>query len=543
MEVQFWATTDVGRVREHNEDNFLVDKRLNLFVVCDGMGGHSAGEVASAIAVRAIRDVVANNREILERCHIDGNDNQQRREVLKLLEYAVQEACTRIFDMAQSNPERRGMGTTCSMLAVIGRRCFIAHVGDSRIYLYRKGQVHQLTEDHTLVNEMLRRGRVKDPQTVANKYKNAITRAVGVYESVEVDTLDFDTLPGDRFLLCSDGLSGYMEEMEGLVPYLKPRDPRMPATQEELKRITGDLIDYANGCGGKDNITAVLVALCEDSDDIETEEIRLTMETIRNIPLFHYLSYKELVRVVNVTEKRSVEPGQWLLREGEQGEELFIIMRGRFQVEREGHEVARLGSGRHFGEMSLIDDGPRSASVRCLNEGQLLVVHRRDFYDLLRDDSSLAVKLLWNFIQTLSGRLREVELPRARQQDRQFHDMGTSGGLVVPPPLMTQEMDALAHPESPTLSGDESESRLLAELENLEMITGEEITLPGLRVEKEGQPAEPGAAPTLPRHAAGRRRHTRHSAARRNSSMEILGMVETPPEGQRAAKGPDAKDD
>jgi hypothetical protein len=383
---------------------------------------------------------------------------------------------------------------------------------------------------------------------VANKYKNAITRAVGVYESVEVDTLDFDTLPGDRFLLCSDGLSGYMEEMEGLLPYLRPRDPQQPPTQEELKRVTGDLVTYANSCGGKDNITAVLVALSEDSDDIETEEIRLTMDTIRNIPLFHYLSYKELVRVVNVTKKRSVEPGQWLLREGEQGEELFIIMRGRFQVEREGREVARLSAGRHFGEMSLIDDGPRSASVRCLSEGQLLVVHRRDFYDLLRDDSSLAVKLLWNFIQTLSGRLREVDLGALPR--RQFHDMGTSSGLVVPPPLMTQEMDAMTNPDSPTLSGDESESHLLAQIQNLEMITGEEITLPGLKVEKEGQRPAQASAPTLPQSAtpsasaspAPRRRHTRHSASRRNSSMDLLSMIGTPP-GGRGARDPGSQEE
>jgi serine/threonine protein phosphatase PrpC len=440
MEIQFWAATDVGRVREHNEDNFLVDKRLNLFVVCDGMGGHSAGEVASAVAVRAIREVVANNREILERCQVDSANPRLRKDFLKLLEYAVQEACTRIFDMAQQNAERRGMGTTCSMLAILGRRFFIGHVGDSRIYLCRNGQVHQLTEDHTLVNEMIRRGRVKDPKVVASKYKNAITRAVGVYESVEVDTLDFDALPGDRFLVCSDGLSGYFEEVEGLTRFLAPKDPTRPATQEELKRITHELVEHANGRGGKDNITAVLVALSEDAESPETEDARLTMETIRTIPLFHYLTYKELARVVNVTQRRDAQEGERVIAEGEDGEELYVIMRGDFVVERAGREVARLGAGGHFGEMALIDDGPRSATVVCAEDGVLLTIHRKDFYDLLREDPTLAVKLLWNFIQTFSGRLRDVPLVAPRP--RRFRDVAT-GSTRIPPSLVTQEAETL----------------------------------------------------------------------------------------------------
>lgn len=522
MDVQFWAATDTGRARDHNEDNFLVDKRLSLFVVCDGMGGHAAGEVASAIAVRAIREVVANNRDILERCKEHYHDTGLRRELLKLMEYAVQEACTRIFDMAQQQPEKRGMGTTCSMLTLRGRRGFIAHVGDSRIYLHRKGQVHQLTEDHTLANEMLRRGKVRDPSQVSNKYKNAITRAVGVYESVEVDTLDFDCLPGDRFLLCSDGLSGYLEDHDLMSRYLCPKGDEHPATQEELKEICTRMIAFANSKGGKDNITAVCVGLSEGaSDDIETEEIKLTMETIRSIPLFHYLSYKELVQIVNVTGKRVVPEGQWLIQEGDDGDELFVIMRGEYAVERGDQEIARLGPGRHFGEMALIDDGPRSASVRCVSPGTLLTVRRSDFYDLLRKDPTLAVKLLWNFIQTLSTRLREAPYPPAKVA-RRFENAVT-GGMLVPPAGVTSDLDleeltdtgereAVARPGAPTLD-QVPDSALLDQLEKLSDITGEEITLPGLKVprgEQKTQPSQP------------RRRHGRGDSDRRSSVVKSL---------------------
>ncbi len=514
MDVQFWAATDVGKSRDHNEDNFLVDKRLNLFIVCDGMGGHAAGEVASAVAVRAIRDVVANNRDVFERCAVDNNDPALRQDMLRVLEYAIQEACTRIFDMAQENPERRGMGTTCSLMVVAKRRCFIAHVGDSRIYLYRKGQVHQLTEDHTLINEMMRRGRLQEADAVDAKYKNAITRAVGVYESVEVDTLDFDTLPGDRFMLCSDGLSGYLE-LETISRYVAPRDPSSPPTQEELKQITGELIGFANECGGKDNITVVLVGLSEKGEDIETEDVQLTMETIRNIPLFHYLSYKELVRIVNVTQKRIVDAKEVLIREGEDGDELFIIMRGKFLVERSGQEIARLGPGRHFGEMALIDDGPRSATVRSLSAGTMLTIRRSEFYELLRKDPTMAVKLLWNFIQTLSGRLREAPLPLSAAVPalpRRFENEPT-GSTRVPPSLVTQEIDleaisgeALTPPNLNALMPatlDQSEE-LMETIQNMERITGEEITLPGLKVEGVNTPSKPEAPPRRRHHSGNR---------------------------------------
>ncbi len=407
MEVQFWAATDVGRVREHNEDNFLVDKRLSLFIVADGMGGHAAGEVASAVAVRAIREVIANNRGILDRQRDAPDDPKVRHELLKLLEYAVQEACTRIFDMAQQSPDKRGMGTTCSLLLVGGRRSFIAHVGDSRIYRLREGQVRQITEDHSLINEMIRQGKLQEgvePSSVP--YKNAITRAVGVYETVEVDTFEFENRDGDRLLLCSDGLSMYLDP-ERLGRFLSGAGG--PADRAELKGIVEELIAYGNSRGGKDNITAVLVGLsgADEGASAADRDHRATLETLRGTPLFHYLAYGELQRVLQVAQRRALHEGEGLLREGEPGEELFILLRGECVVERAGQELARLGPGRHFGEMALVDDQPRSASVRATQPGVALVIRRPDFYELLREDSALAVKLLWNFIQTLSARLRD----------------------------------------------------------------------------------------------------------------------------------------
>src|SRR5687767_8388226 len=252
MELKYWAATDVGRQREHNEDNFLIDKKLRLFVVADGMGGHAAGEVASSIAVHEVRDVLSQNRDLVEK--FDSADpTVQAVDLLQILEHAVQQACGAIFKRAQVEQEKRGMGTTCSILLVAGppglARGFIAHVGDSRIYLVRQGQTHQLTEDHSLMNELIRRGKVK-AEDIDNspykQYKNAVTRAVGVYESVEVETFDLDVLPGDNFLLCTDGMYAYL------------KDDELPAliAAENVNDVPKELIDKANAGGGHDNITA-----------------------------------------------------------------------------------------------------------------------------------------------------------------------------------------------------------------------------------------------------------------------------------------------
>ncbi|HEU4534436.1 MAG TPA: protein phosphatase 2C domain-containing protein, partial [Polyangiaceae bacterium] len=211
--VRFYAATDVGRVRTLNEDNYLIDRKLGLFVVADGMGGHAAGEIASALAVRTIHEEVRRERALLER--LDAADRPKgatlngAREVLQLLEHSVQRASAVVHAEAVADQAKRGMGTTVSAMLLVGNVGFIAHVGDSRVYLVRGGKANQVTDDHTVYNELVKRGRLTRDQIERVAQKNAIVRAVGVYERVEVDTLVIETIPGDSFLLCSDGLHGY----------------------------------------------------------------------------------------------------------------------------------------------------------------------------------------------------------------------------------------------------------------------------------------------------------------------------------------------
>jgi serine/threonine protein phosphatase PrpC/CRP-like cAMP-binding protein len=389
--IHFWAATDVGRMRDHNEDNFLVDKSLNLFVVADGMGGHAAGEVASAIAVNTMRDTVQQNKDLIE-AYKEGSQIAAPQDVINLLEHAVQKACAEIYEKAQREKEKRGMGTTLSALLVINNRGFIAHVGDSRIYLLRGGRVVQLTEDHSLVNELIKRGKMTREEAETSNYKNAVTRAVGVYESVEVDTIDFDVLPGDQFLLAS----------------------------ENIKSIPAAFIELANQRGGQDNITNIVVRMFDPEGKASSlvREVNLKIETIRNMPLFKFLNYKELVRIMNITEMVDVEVGDPIIKEGEEGEELYIILQGKVKVHKGETEIVGLKTGDHFGEMALIDKAKRSADVSALEPTRLLKVSRNDFFQIIRNEPPLATKLLWSFLQVLSERLRTTseELSGARAE-------------------------------------------------------------------------------------------------------------------------------
>lgn len=409
--IRFFAATDVGLVREHNEDNFLVDKKLSLFMVADGMGGHAAGEVASAIAVRTIHEEIKRERDLLSDfvSGARGASHVTNKDVLALMEHAVQRACSRIHEEAQADPSKRGMGTTVSVLLILGMRAFIAHVGDSRIYFRRGGVVEQVTDDHTVFNELIKRGKLTPEQIERVGHKNAITRAVGVYERVDVDTLMLELVAGDDFLLSSDGLTGYLESADELAPWL----------QQDGDTASKGLVELAKERGGKDNITVVIVRLGGDSaNDEQAKRLALKREVLARMPLFSRLGDRELLRVMQSVEVRTYENEQVVLREGDKGDELFIVLSGKVTVSRGGETLTRLGAGEHVGEMALIRAVPRSATVTSDGIAELIVIRRADFFEILRTEHEIAVKMLWQFLGVLADRLdvTSSELRHAKQE-------------------------------------------------------------------------------------------------------------------------------
>lgn len=245
--------TDIGRVRKHNEDAYLIDDSLGLYVVADGLGGHAAGEVASEEAVYNIRGWVRRERPKVVSLLTDPYDVDQQGVAENIIRGAIQAATYLIHSMAEFDETKSGMGTTASVLMLLGRVAIIGQVGDSRIYLARDGQIAQITDDHTLIAAQIREGMLTPEEARYAPHRNVITRAVGSHEYVEVDTRVVETLPGDRFMLCSDGLHGYVDDPEEILPMLQ-----LPADQCTLQ-----LIDLANGRGGKDNITTIVVEVHE----------------------------------------------------------------------------------------------------------------------------------------------------------------------------------------------------------------------------------------------------------------------------------------
>jgi len=238
-----YSLTDVGRKRDHNEDSFLVRDDVGLFAVADGMGGHQAGERASRMALDKLAQILKRPEGAAD-----------RDDVLARLRDATQAAGAAIFDAAQADPSLAGMGTTMTALWFHGGRAYLAHVGDSRAYLFRDGRAQQLSDDHSWVSEQVRAGMMSEEEAKESKFRHIITRSVGFERDVLVDGAAIPVQAGDCYLICSDGLSNYVEGDE-LARIMTARFYR------DVPRL---LVELANDRGGDDNITVVLVHVAND---------------------------------------------------------------------------------------------------------------------------------------------------------------------------------------------------------------------------------------------------------------------------------------
>jgi PPM family protein phosphatase len=253
MKVVSAGLTDVGRKRNHNEDSFLIDDELQLYVVADGMGGHAGGGTASRIAVETIDRELRRARESRDNPFVTV-PNLQEALLPEALRTAVERACLAIFNTAQEDPRLAGMGTTVISLVVRDNQAFFAHVGDSRAYLIRGPLIQQISEDHSLVNEQIKAGMITPEEAKHSRYKNIITRSVGFEEEVQVDVMGLVAEPEDIILLCSDGLANMVEDRE--LHEVVRSAPRF----EDIPRL---LVDLANERGGDDNITVIVVRMFE----------------------------------------------------------------------------------------------------------------------------------------------------------------------------------------------------------------------------------------------------------------------------------------
>ncbi len=259
LSLEVAGRSDVGRVRPSNEDHFGYDEQLGIFVVCDGMGGHAAGEVASQIAVDTVLSFFRERKTSVEDdAYLDDAPLGAR-----LLAEAVKQANDAILNYAEEHKNTSGMGTTLVAARFCNGIFSIANVGDSRIYLFREGQLLQLTEDHSLVMEQVRRGMITLEQAKRSSAQNIITRALGTDESTLPDLGEFPAQGGDTLLLTTDGVLRHVDDGE-----IRSILLQLPS----LQAACDTLIDAANQSGGEDNSTCVLIRVRNSVRNAKTVE-------------------------------------------------------------------------------------------------------------------------------------------------------------------------------------------------------------------------------------------------------------------------------
>lgn len=255
VKIRYAGSTHVGMKRSANEDSFFLLAEENLYVVADGMGGHASGEVASQLAVETVANFfidTSRDREITWPYKEDRSFAYDQNRLVT----AIKLANRRVFEVAQNDARYRGMGTTMVTFLCGSTGAYIGHVGDSRVYRIRNKQIEQLTEDHSLLNDYLKVHKLTQEEIDNFPHKNVIVRALGMKDGVTVDMGEVEPLPGDTYILCSDGLSGMIDDQAILRAVL--------AAGADLEAGCQRLIEEANTAGGQDNVTAVLVQLSDD---------------------------------------------------------------------------------------------------------------------------------------------------------------------------------------------------------------------------------------------------------------------------------------
>ena len=391
------SKTDVGKKRSRNEDSVHADSERGLYIISDGMGGHQAGDVASAKAVEVARRVIAEETAVIRRV-AEGREGPKALE--DLVRKAVEAACREVHRMALSKLEYRGMGGTLTLLQVAGSKAAMAHVGDTRLYLMRDGEAHQLSTDHTMAAELIMAG-VLTPETArGTRHNSVLTRAIGSQESVKVDTLLLDVLPGDRFLLCSDGLSEYIPDTSWLSRV-------MNTSSEDFEELPDVLVAHANDAGGSDNIGVVVVRVQADRSERPlmvalTTDMEVKMDALTSVFLFEELTLAQLSRILNICQVQNHQTGDVLLPEGEPCSRLLINLDGKLMVSRGDDTTAELEAGDHLGATTLLYPRQIRATVRATCPTRVLVLKREDILALAQERPWLGVALLQRLGRRLS---------------------------------------------------------------------------------------------------------------------------------------------
>ncbi|WP_428268685.1 protein phosphatase 2C domain-containing protein [Haliangium sp.] len=379
------AATDVGKVREHNEDSHLIDAHAQIFVVADGMGGHAAGEVASSMAVQIAREAwTAPAMKLACGAFSERGDPDSRRRLIHALRQGVVNAHLDIIEAARQDEDKAGMGTTFTGFMVAGGDAIFAHAGDSRAYLVRDDIAMQLSEDHTLIARLHASG--VDPMVAEShsvRWKGVLTNALGIADGTRIATFIVSLYSGDKILLCSDGVTEYVSDSEIAQVLVSAPSPT---------RAAQALVDMAVDRGGADNATAVVVKVVEAGETrIPPEQRERDDAAVRRCALFNGLTPQERLRALRITTRRELKENKSLAPVALGTRVAYVILEGEVEIM---DEIA--GPGAIVYPEALIEgtDMPsRASTARALSHVRLLTIRRDDFAELTEEDSDLGVKL------------------------------------------------------------------------------------------------------------------------------------------------------
>jgi protein phosphatase len=390
-----------GQVRSSNEDRYYASDEHGLYAVADGLGGAKAGEIASQTFADTV--AAASPQFLALAGKIEREVTRGRDDLLRLVKAIFQDASRAIYERAQREASAHGMATTGVILGVCDGLAVIGSVGDSRAYLIRRGEVRLLTTDHTVFQKLLDHGLVTAERAAEFPYKNLLERSVGDLPQCQVDTFWLDIQPGDQFILCSDGVSMYL-------------DP--PRLRDLSRNDVNDVVDAANRSGGADNITIVSVKVGDDVPRLQLLDTDTRLRALNQLSVFRDLSFQEILQTMRIIHERRAAIDERVVAEGEPGDSMFVVVEGTLEVRREQTVLATLSAGDHFGDLAFLDGLPRSATVTALTPGVLLSLRRDDFQQLVRENPTIAAKMLTRFALSLAQRLRALDQDYVVRQAR-----------------------------------------------------------------------------------------------------------------------------
>ncbi len=372
-----------------------MDPNGSFFVLSAGVGIDESGAIAARKTCEAIVRYLVPKRDHIDMLASDARPDARKLLMTALCE-ALQQAEHEIFKFVEATPAYKGLCATCDLVYLANGTAYIAHIGDSRVYLLRGDTGRQLTVDHN-VYEYLRSQGKRDDQIIYNPYRDKLVRALGMSGGADIDTLQFDLRQGDRIVLCSSGLHRYLQNATHLAQLYRSVDPQ---------KASDFLTSFAYEHNGEQCISNICIEISDPGLRHTSIETDSKITALEQICFFRDLSYQEMLQVMPIIFDRIFCPGTIIINEGDDGDELYILVEGVCEVTNSGVKLADLEAGSSFGELSLVDRQPRSATVTAVGPCRVLVIRAADF-EKLTLSGTLAVKLLWNVVHELSERLRK----------------------------------------------------------------------------------------------------------------------------------------